>query len=45
MDDDPRRGLPTARERINKEWEWLLEQLGLPEDYFLAVAEAIRQGR
>jgi hypothetical protein len=30
---------------INEEWEWLLEQLGLPEDYFLAVAEAIRQGR
>jgi hypothetical protein len=32
-------------DEINEEWESLLEQLGLPEDYFLAVAEAIRQGR
>lgn len=32
-------------DEINEEWEWLVEQLGLPEDYFLAVAEAIRQGR
>jgi hypothetical protein len=32
-------------DEINEEWDWLLERLGLPEDYFLAVAEAIRQGR
>jgi hypothetical protein len=32
-------------DEMNNEWEWLLERLGLPEDYFLAVLEAIRQGR
>jgi len=32
-------------DEINAEWEWLLERLGLPDDYFLAVAEAIRQDR
>jgi hypothetical protein len=30
---------------LNGEWEWLIEQLGLAEDYFLALVEAIRQGR
>lgn len=32
-------------DEINDEWEWLLEQLGLQPGFFLAVAEAIRQGR
>jgi hypothetical protein len=32
-------------DEINQEWEWLLDQLGLAESYFLAVLEAIRQGR
>ena len=32
-------------DEMNEEWEWLIEQLGLSEDYFLAVLEAIRQQR
>lgn len=32
-------------DEINEDWERLLEGLGLPLDYFLAVVEAIRQGR
>jgi hypothetical protein len=32
-------------DEISEEWEWLLDQLGLPEEYFLAVLETIRQGR
>jgi hypothetical protein len=32
-------------DEINDEWEWLLNELGLPKDCFLAVLEAIRQGR
>src|SRR5260370_36237210 len=41
--------LQTASEQqpdeISDEWIWLMEQLGLPLDYFAAVQEAIRQGR
>jgi hypothetical protein len=32
-------------DKIDGEWSWLLEQLGLPNDYFLGVLEAIQQGR
>jgi hypothetical protein len=30
---------------LNDEWEWLMDELGLPYEYFLAVREAIAQGR
>jgi hypothetical protein len=30
---------------MNAEWEWLIGELGLPLDYWLAVRAAIRQGR
>jgi hypothetical protein len=30
---------------INDKWVWLLSQLGLSHEYFLAVREAVRQGR
>jgi hypothetical protein len=30
---------------MNDEWVWLLDQLNLPSAYFLAVHEAVRQGR
>jgi hypothetical protein len=32
-------------DEFNEEWEWLVDQLGLPEECFLAVRETIRQGR
>lgn len=32
-------------DEINAEWEWLLDQLGFPAEYFLAVLETIRQQR
>jgi hypothetical protein len=32
-------------DEINEEWEWLLGQLQLSEEYFLAVLETIRQER
>jgi hypothetical protein len=32
-------------DEINEEWEWLLDQLDLPEEYFLGVLEAVQQGR
>ena len=32
-------------DEINEEWEWLLDQLGLSEEYFPAVLETIHQGR
>lgn len=33
------------RSQMNDEWGWLLDQLKLPPKYFLAVYEALRQGR
>ena len=32
-------------DEANAEWEWLMEQLGLGPEYFLAIYEAVRQGR
>lgn len=32
-------------DEANAEWEWLLEELGLGPEYFLAIYEAVRQGR
>ena len=32
-------------DECNAEWEWLMKELGLGPDYFLAVYEAVRQGR
>ena len=32
-------------DEINDEWEWLLDQLDLSAECFLAVLETIRQGR
>lgn len=32
-------------DECNAEWEWLMEQLGLRPEYFLAIYEAVRQGR
>lgn len=32
-------------DHVNEEWEWLLDQLGLPPSIFLAVLEAVQQGR
>jgi hypothetical protein len=32
-------------EQTNAEWEWLMQQLGLGPQYFLAVREAVHQGR
>jgi hypothetical protein len=32
-------------DEVNDEWVWLLDQLGLSTDYFLAVLETLRQGR
>ena len=29
----------------NAEWEWVMERLGLGAEYFLAILEAVRQGR
>jgi len=30
---------------MNEEWTWLMQELGLRPEYFLAVLEAIKQGR
>ena len=38
----------TAQKRPDEaedEWKWLMEQLGLGPQYFLAIYEAVRQGR
>ena len=32
-------------DEINAEWEWLIDQLGLPAEYFLAVLETVQQER
>jgi hypothetical protein len=32
-------------DEVNEEWQWLLDGLGLSEEYFPAVLEAIHQGR
>src|SRR5579859_555220 len=32
-------------DECNAEWEWLMRELGLGPEYFLAVYEAVRQGR
>ena len=32
-------------DELNAEWEWLIHELGLPLDWWLAVREAIQQGR
>src|SRR5215813_6263873 len=32
-------------DRSSSEWEWLMKRLGLGPEYFLAVYEAVRQGR
>lgn len=32
-------------DEVNAEWEWLMEQLGLGAEYFLAIYEAVREGR
>lgn len=32
-------------DEINDEWEWLLDQLGLSEDYFLAVLKVLQERR
>ncbi|HET9283137.1 MAG TPA: hypothetical protein VFR24_14350 [Candidatus Angelobacter sp.] len=32
-------------DEANAEWEWLMDQLGLGPEYFLAIYAAIRQGR
>jgi hypothetical protein len=32
-------------DEISAEWEWLMQELGLPPGHFLAVREAIQQGR
>jgi hypothetical protein len=35
----------TPPDQMNDQWAWLLRELGLPEDYFLAILEALKQGR
>jgi hypothetical protein len=32
-------------DECNAEWEWLMKELGLAPEYFLAIYEAVRQGR
>ncbi|HKV93884.1 MAG TPA: hypothetical protein VJW20_15160 [Candidatus Angelobacter sp.] len=32
-------------DQCNEEWQWLMEQLGLGPEYFLAIYAAIQQGR
>jgi|SRR6266481_3586937 len=32
-------------DQCNTEWEWLLQQLGLGPEYFLAIQQALQQGR
>ena len=35
----------SSPDEMNQEWEWLMDELALPLEYFPAVLDALRQGR